>query len=56
MMTVRSFLGDNVFHGADLSKSLKTAGEKKKGATVFAYPVHDPERYGVVELMIIGEH
>ncbi|GAA6138929.1 glucose-1-phosphate thymidylyltransferase RfbA [Arenicella sp. 4NH20-0111] len=42
-------LGDNVFHGADLSKSLKAAGESKKGATVFAYPVHDPERYGVVE-------
>lgn len=42
-------LGDNVFHGADLSKSLKLAGSKKKGATVFAYPVHDPERYGVVE-------
>ncbi len=42
-------LGDNVFHGADLSKSLKAAGEQKKGATVFAYPVHDPERYGVVE-------
>jgi len=42
-------LGDNVFHGADLSKSLQAAGSKKKGATVFAYPVHDPERYGVVE-------
>ena len=42
-------LGDNVFHGTELSKSLKTAGEQKKGATVFAYPVHDPERYGVVE-------
>lgn len=42
-------LGDNVFHGADLSKNLKNAGEKKKGASVFAYPVHDPERYGVVE-------
>ena len=42
-------LGDNVFHGADLSKDLAQAGEQKKGATVFAYPVHDPERYGVVE-------
>ena len=42
-------LGDNVFHGADLSKSLKAAGSQKKGATVFADPVHDPERYGVVE-------
>ena len=42
-------LGDNVFHGADLSKNLKAAGEKTSGATVFAYPVHDPERYGVVD-------
>lgn len=42
-------LGDNVFHGHDLSNDLKQAGEQKKGATVFAYPVHDPERYGVVE-------
>jgi len=42
-------LGDNVFHGADLSSDLKSAGKQKTGATVFAYPVHDPERYGVVE-------
>lgn len=42
-------LGDNVFHGHDLSQNLKSAGEQDKGATVFAYPVHDPERYGVVE-------
>jgi len=42
-------LGDNVFHGGNLSQSLENAGKKKKGATVFAYPVHDPERYGVVE-------
>jgi len=42
-------LGDNVFHGSDLSKNLVDAGEQKKGATVFAYQVHDPERYGVVE-------
>jgi len=42
-------LGDNVFHGADLSKNLMQAGEQKSGATVFAYPVNDPERYGVVE-------
>lgn len=42
-------LGDNVFHGADLSNNLMQAGEQKKGATVFAYPVQDPERYGVVE-------
>lgn len=42
-------LGDNVFHGSSLDKALKHAGEKKKGATVFAYSVNDPERYGVVE-------
>ena len=42
-------LGDNVFHGHDLSVNLKDAGNQKKGATVFAYQVHDPERYGVVE-------
>lgn len=42
-------LGDNVFHGHDLSINLQQAGTQKKGATVFAYPVHDPERYGVVE-------
>jgi len=42
-------LGDNVFYGGNLSTSLQRAGTKTKGATVFAYPVHDPERYGVVE-------
>lgn len=42
-------LGDNVFHGQDLSKNLRDAGQQTKGATVFAYRVHDPERYGVVE-------
>jgi glucose-1-phosphate thymidylyltransferase len=42
-------LGDNLFFGHDLSDRLKRAAEKKKGATVFAYPVSDPERYGVVE-------
>ena len=42
-------LGDNIFHGHDLSISLKRASESAAGATVFAYPVHDPERYGVVE-------
>ena len=42
-------LGDNVFHGQNLRKSLQNAGSKDRGATVFAYPVHDPERYGVVE-------
>jgi glucose-1-phosphate thymidylyltransferase len=42
-------LGDNIFYGHDLPKSLATAAEQEHGATVFAYPVTDPERYGVVE-------
>ncbi|MFZ0199668.1 MAG: glucose-1-phosphate thymidylyltransferase RfbA [Candidatus Sulfotelmatobacter sp.] len=42
-------LGDNIFYGHDLGKDLREAASKSKGARVFAYPVHDPERYGVVE-------
>ena len=42
-------LGDNVFHGHDLVKSLRQATRTANGAKIFAYPVHDPERYGVVE-------
>ncbi len=42
-------LGDNIFYGHDLAKDLREAASKKQGARVFAYPVHDPERYGVVE-------
>ena len=42
-------LGDNIFYGHDLVKLLKSAEEREQGATVFAYHVHDPERYGVVE-------
>jgi glucose-1-phosphate thymidylyltransferase len=42
-------LGDNIFYGHDLAKDLREAAQKEHGARVFAYPVHDPERYGVVE-------
>jgi glucose-1-phosphate thymidylyltransferase len=42
-------LGDNVFHGHELSSALLRAAGRTRGATVFAYPVKDPERYGVVE-------
>lgn len=42
-------LGDNIFHGAYLGQVLREASNRTEGATVFAYQVHDPERYGVVE-------
>lgn len=42
-------LGDNIFYGHDFANALKAAVDKEEGATVFAYPVNDPERYGVVE-------
>jgi glucose-1-phosphate thymidylyltransferase len=42
-------LGDNIFYGQGFSRQLQSATELKRGATVFAYPVEDPERYGVVE-------
>lgn len=42
-------LGDNLFYGHDMTNQLVHAATLKKGATVFAYHVHDPERYGVVE-------
>ncbi|HET9156575.1 MAG TPA: glucose-1-phosphate thymidylyltransferase RfbA [Myxococcaceae bacterium] len=43
-------LGDNIFHGHGLPEKLKSATERPSGATVFAYYVRDPERYGVVEM------
>jgi len=47
-------LGDNIFYGHELSQDLIAAGQRTRGATVFAYPVHDPERYGVVEFDAAG--
>jgi len=47
-------LGDNVFYGNDLTESLRRAAAKGRGATVFAYRVRDPERYGVVEFDASG--
>jgi glucose-1-phosphate thymidylyltransferase len=43
-------LGDNIFYGHNLSGTLRTAANREQGATVFAYAVTDPERYGVVEM------
>jgi glucose-1-phosphate thymidylyltransferase len=47
-------LGDNLFHGHDLSLQLQATNGGRAGATVFAYPVRDPERYGVVEFAADG--
>jgi len=46
---VALILGDNIFYGHGLPEMLKRAGERESGATIFAYLVKDPERYGVVE-------
>ena len=48
-------LGDNIFFGHDIPKQLREAAEIAEGATVFAYPVRDPERYGVVEFDEAGK-
>jgi len=42
-------LGDNIFYGHEFADDMRAAAARDDGATVFAYPVHDPERYGVVE-------
>jgi len=46
--SVSLILGDNIFYGRGLGKILQNASSRKNGATIFAYPVRDPERYGVV--------
>jgi glucose-1-phosphate thymidylyltransferase len=48
-------LGDNIFYGHDLAPKTQAAAKVKQGATVFAYPVSDPERYGVVEFNTQGQ-
>lgn len=48
-------LGDNIFYGHDLGRRLEAAAARTHGATVFAYPVTDPERYGVVEFNAQGQ-
>ncbi len=48
-------LGDNIFHGHDIHELLAQADQRRSGATVFAYHVHDPERYGVAEFDAAGK-
>ena len=48
-------LGDNIYYGHDLANLLKKAASNPAGATIFAYPVKDPERYGVVEFDAVGK-
>lgn len=48
-------LGDNIYYGHDFHELLESAAEKESGASVFAYHVHDPERYGIVEFSDEGK-
>jgi glucose-1-phosphate thymidylyltransferase len=48
-------LGDNIFYGHELAQKTQLAAKMSHGATVFAYPVRDPERYGVVEFNELGQ-
>jgi glucose-1-phosphate thymidylyltransferase len=48
-------LGDNIFYGHEFALDLQRAAQKTTGAQIFAYPVHDPERYGVVEFDASGK-
>jgi glucose-1-phosphate thymidylyltransferase len=48
-------LGDNIFHGHDLTGLLQNAAAREQGATVYAYPVNDPGRYGVIEFDAQGK-
>ncbi len=52
--SVALVLGDNIFYGANLSRLLRKATERKTGATIFGYYVRDPERFGVVEFDAAG--
>jgi glucose-1-phosphate thymidylyltransferase len=52
--SVALVLGDNVFYGHELSARLKSAAAQRSGATIFAYQVNDPQRYGVVEFDRLG--
>ncbi len=47
-------LGDNIFYGQGLTETLESAATRKRGATIFAYHVRDPQRYGVVEFDVSG--
>ncbi|MHB8134133.1 MAG: glucose-1-phosphate thymidylyltransferase RfbA [Anaerolineaceae bacterium] len=53
--SVALILGDNIFYGRGLGKTLVNAAQNLNGATIFAYPVRDPERYGVVEFDSTGK-